>query len=393
WMERKAKREQAQALIAKAGGILENAAKIDKRELTEDENREFDQLHNEAGNLLAEVQHMERQLDAEKSFEERIGREPLEQPEPQPDTKSFERFLRTGQRPEQRTLTKGTANEGAEFVPDSFYDSYVHFLRELDTLIAAGADEIVTSNGQNLPIPTFDDTANTGELLSEGSTTTDNDDDPATAEIVLGAHAFSSKVVRLSVHLTQDAGYPIETALARALAERLADVQNTYFTTGTGTNQPKGVVTCASAGVTGASTTAITYNEILDLVHACPRPYRSSAKLMFSDATFLAIKKLVDGNGNPLWNAGNIAAGVPGTIDGFSYVINPKMSDMEASAKSILFGDFSYYKVRRVNGAELLRFDDSAFMKKLQVGYMLWVRADANGTNSNAIKYFVNAAS
>ena len=94
-----------------------------------------------------------------------------------------------------------------------------------------------------------------------------------------------------------------------------------------------------------------------------------------------------------MWNAGNIAAGVPGTIDGFQYVINPKMADMGASAKSILFGDFSYYKIRRVNGAELLRFDDSAFMTKLQVGYMLWVRADANGTNSNAIKYFVNAAS
>ena len=268
WMERKAKREQAQTLIAKAGGILENAAKTEKRELTEDENREFDQLHNDAENLLAEVQQMERQLDAEKTFEERIGREPLEQPEQQPDTNSFERFLRTGQRPEQRTLTKGTTNEGAEFVPDSFYDSYVHFLRELDTLLAAGADEIVTSNGQNLPIPTFDDTANTGELLSEGTATTDNDDDPATDEVILGAHAFSSKVVRLSVHLTQDAGYPIETALSRALAERLADVQNTYFTTGTGTNQPKGVVTCASAGVTGASTTAITYNEILDLIHS-----------------------------------------------------------------------------------------------------------------------------
>lgn len=98
WMERKAKREQAQTLIAKAGGILENAAKIEKRELTEDENREFDQPHNDAENLLAEVQQMERQLDAEKSFEERIGREPLEQPEQHPDTNSFEHFLRTGQR-------------------------------------------------------------------------------------------------------------------------------------------------------------------------------------------------------------------------------------------------------------------------------------------------------
>ena len=69
------------------------------------------------------------------------------------------------------------------------------------------------------------------------------------------------------------------------------------------------------------------------------------------------------------------------------------MADMAASAKSILYGDFSFYKIRRVKGAELLRFDDSAFMSKLQVGYMLWVRADGNCTNTNAIVHFKNAAS
>lgn len=387
WMERKAKREQAQDLIGKAGGILEHAAKIEKREMTPEENEQFERLHNDAEKLLAEVRQMEKQADAEKSVEERIGREPLETPEPPHDTRAFERFLRTGER---RTLTKGTANEGAEFVPQDFYNQYVHFLRELDTLVEAGADEIVTSNGQDLPIPTFDDLSNTGELVDEGDPVTDNNDDPATDSVVLRAHAFSSKVVAMSVHLTQDSGYPIETALARALAERLADVQNHYFTNGTGTGQPRGIVPAASLGKTGASTSAVTYLEILDLIHSLPRPYRPNAKLMFSDHTFLALKKLVGGNGNPLWNAGNVAAAIPGTLDGIPYVINSKMDDMGSSKKAILYGDFSYYKVRRVNGAELLRFDDSAYMKKLQIGYMMWVRADGNLTNSHAIKYFIN---
>lgn len=390
WQERKALREQAQDLIGKAQGILENAHKVEKREsLTPEENEKFETLHRDAESKLELARQMERQLEAERSIEERIGREPIETPEPdKQDTRAFERYLRTGER---RALTKGTSTEGAEFVPQDFYDSYVHFLRELDTLLEAGAEEIPTNNGQDLPIPTFDDTANTGELLAEGNTTTDNNDDPATDSLILKAHAFSSKVVAMSVHLVQDSGYPIEQALSRALAERLADVQNHYFTVGTGNgSQPQGVVTGASLGKTGASTTAITYAEILDLIHSLPRAYRANAKLMFSDDTFLALKKLVDGSGNPLWNAGNIAAGVAGTIDGFPYVINSKMDDMGISKKAILFGDFSYYKVRRVNGAELLRFDDSAFMKKLQVGYMLWVRADGGLTNSNAVKYFIN---
>ena len=387
WIERKAKREQAQTLIGKAGAILERAAKVENRELTVEENQEFDQLHNEAEQILTEVRRLEQQADAERAIEERIGREPiLSVPEPKQEH-AFERFLRTGER---RALTKGTATEGAEFVPQSFYDKYEHYLRELDTLALAGAEIITTANGQDLPVPTFDDTGNTGELLSEGSATTDNNDDPTTGEVVLGAYAFSSKVVRLSVHLTTDAGYPIEDALARALAERLADVQNGYYSTGTGSSQPKGIVTASTLGKTGASTTAVTYAEVLDLIHSLPRPYRANAKLMFSDATFLALKKLVDGSGNPLWNAGNIAAGVPSTFDGIPYIVNPKMADMGASAKSILYGDFSFYKIRRVKGAELLRFDDSAFMSRLQVGYMMWVRADGNCTNSQAIRHFIN---
>ncbi|MEZ5945210.1 MAG: phage major capsid protein [Planctomycetaceae bacterium] len=393
WIERKAKREQAQTLIGKAGAILERAAKVEQRELTDEENQEFDQLHNEAETILAEVRKKEQQADAERAIEERIGREPIaETPEPKQEH-TFERFLRSGVRPEVRTLTKGTSTEGAEFVPEGFWNKYEYYLRELDTLALAGAEIITTANGQDLPVPTFDDTANTGELLGEGTATTDNNDDPTTGEVVLGAYAFSSKVVRLSVHLVQDSGYPIEDALARALAERLADVQNGYYSTGTGSSQPKGIVTASTQGKVGASTTAVTYNEVLDLIHSLPRPYRAGAKLMFSDATFLALKKLVDGSGNPLWNAGNIAASIPATLDGIPYIINPKMADMGASAKSILYGDFSFYKIRRVKSAELLRFDDSAFMSKLQVGYMMWVRADGNCTNSNAIVHFANAAS
>ena len=83
---------------------------------------------------------------------------------------------------------------------------------------------------------------------------------------------------------------------------------------------------------------------------------------------------------------------MPGTLDGIQYVVNSKMADMGVSAKSILYGDFSFYKIRRVKGAELLRFDDSAFMTKLQIGYMMWVRADGNCTNPNAIVHFANAA-
>ena len=395
WMEIKALREEAQQAIARADAILETARKVEKRDgLNPDENAEFDNCHKIAEQKLELARQLERQVEAKKSVEERIGREEFEKPEPEAKVNQFERWLRYGERPETRAMTKGTANEGAEFVPEDFANRYEHYLRDLTSVIQAGAEVITTETGRDLPIPTFTDTANTGELIGEGTAAADAGADPDTDEVILRAYTFSSRVVQLSLQLVMDSGYPIEDALGRALAERVADVQNTYFTTGSGSGQPKGVVTCASdSGVTTSSTTAVTYNEMLSGIHGLPRQYRNGAKLMFNDSTLLALKKLVDGSGNSLWNAGNIGAGIPSTFDGIEYVINPKMSDMGAGNKFCLYGQFSTYKVRKAGRPEMLRFDDSAYMKALKIGFLLFELADGNCTNPNAIVWIDNAAS
>ena len=67
---------------------------------------------------------------------------------------------------------------------------------------------------------------------------------------------------------------------------------------------------------------------------------------------------------------------------------------MAASAKSIAFGDFSYYKIRDVMAIQMFRFTDSAYTKKGQVGFLAWMRSGGNFTDvGGAVKTFVNAAS
>ncbi|MEZ5943201.1 MAG: hypothetical protein R3C18_17550 [Planctomycetaceae bacterium] len=62
--------------------------------------------------------------------------------------------------------------------------------------------------------------------------TTDNNDDPTTGEVVLGAYALLARSCGWC-YIVPDVMHPIEDALARALTERLADVQNGYYSTGT----------------------------------------------------------------------------------------------------------------------------------------------------------------
>jgi len=85
---------------------------------------------------------------------------------------------------------------------------------------------------------------------------------------------------------------------------------------------------------------------------------------------------------------------MPDTILGCPVVINNDVATMAASAKSILFGDFSFYYIRDVMQAELFRFTDSAYAKLGQVGYLAWMRTGGNLLDTGGcIKHYANAAS
>ena len=139
-----------------------------------------------------------------------------------------------------------------------------------------------------------------------------------------------------------------------------------------------------------ASNSAITYNEILDLIHSLDQSYRPNAKFMFKDSVLLALRKIVDGSGNPLWNHGNVAAKNPDTLAGYSYVTNEDMAAIGTVAKSVLFGDFEQaYVIRDVIGMELIVFYEK-YKNNLQIGYLGWVRSDAGTVDSTAMKHIIH---
>lgn len=139
WIDIKGKREAASQLVERAGEILKTAQE-ENGELSAEENTNFDQLHADAEKLKEEITQLERQQEAEKSVEERIGRDELEVAEPNHDlaNRAFDKLLRHGSQSlspeeraahEQRAISAGTATAGAEFVPEDFYNSFVEVLK------------------------------------------------------------------------------------------------------------------------------------------------------------------------------------------------------------------------------------------------------------------------
>ncbi len=202
-------------------------------------------------------------------------------------------------------------------------------------------------------------------------------------------YKFSSKKVAIPFELLQDQGpgIDLEAFVRRALATRIARIQNRKFTVGSGTNEPQGAGTAAGigkGGLTGQTTTVLP-DDLIDLEHSIDPAYRAmpGVRWMFHDTTLRQLKKMKDTQNRPLWLPG-FDTKEPDTFLGYRYAINQHMPVMAASAKSILFGDLSQYMIRDVMAVTLFRFDDSAFISLGQIGFLAWARADGRLISAGA---------
>ena len=234
-----------------------------------------------------------------------------------------------------------------------------------------------TVSGNDIKYPMVNDTSNKGYLLGEAADATTNATAATFADLTFKAYKFTSGMLQVSYELLEDSYFNMTQVLTDLFGQRMGRILTEYFTTGTGSSQPQGVVTGAGAGATALSTDAITRDDILNTIHSLDPAYRQNATIMFNDATFKAIRKLAFGNADdrPLYQESPIA-GEPGTIEGLAFVINNEMADMGAGNVSMLVGDFKKFVVRVV-GADRMVVSNERFVETDEVGMAMFKRVDS----------------
>lgn len=344
-------------------------------------------------------------LDAERSFKEMGGQEHGAPANRSQSQQLLTKWMRGGDsaltaqewQAVRNTMSTTTNTEGGYTVQTDVAASVIEALKAYGGMREV-ANVVRTAQGNPINWPTSDGTSEVGELIAQNTTATDAD---ATFGVkTIGAYKFSSKIVTVPIELLQDSTVDIEAFVRARLAQRLGRITNQYFTTGTGTNQPNGIVTAASAGVTGATgqTATVIYDDLVDLEHSVDPAYRASpnCRFMMHDSSVKVIKKIKDSDGRPIWTPSydaGIRGGAPQELLGYRIQVNQDVATMAASAKSILFGDFSQYVIRDVMELTLFRFTDSAYAKKGQVAFLAWMRADGNLVTAGApVKYYTNSA-
>lgn len=293
------------------------------------------------------------------------------------------------------TMSTTTPSEGGHTVPTTVGAGLIESLKAFGGMRSV-AEVLATATGNPMGFPSSDGTSEVGELLAEN--TQAGNLDTTFGTVSLNVFKYSSKIITVPIELLQDSSVDIEAFVRRRVVERVGRITNQHFTTGTGTGQPRGVVTAAGAGKVGLTgqTVTVIYDDLVDLLESVDSAYQmTNCKFMFAQALRKVLRKLKDTGGRPIWTPGyeaGITAGAPDLLLGQEVAINNDMAAPAANAKSIIYGDLSKYMIRDALNVSLMRFDDSAFASKGQVGFLAFCRSGGNLTDSAAVKYYQHSA-
>jgi HK97 family phage major capsid protein len=402
-------REERARLWGRQKEILEGS----NGQMTEEHRSEFDRIEARMGEIAGDVARIEAHEAAERELRQSVRVTPAGPVAVQGDeaidadaqyTEAFRSYALRGHQGitseqrailETRTPQSTAAAAGGYTIPQAFSGELEVALKQFGGVRQA-ARIMATETGATMPWPTVNDTGNIGRLLAEN---TQVQNTGMTFNVVnFGAFKFSSDSVLVSEELLQDSAFDLNAFIGASLGERLGRITNQFYTTGTGSAQPQGVVSFAATGhvsTAAAGTYVIGWEDLVALEHSVDPAYRvsPSARFMLNDKTLRDIKLIKDGEDRPIWLPG-IAVREPDTILGYQYTINQDMADQGEDAKPLLFGDFSKFVVRDVRGVTLLRLVER-YADFHQVGFLAFLRSDSRGLNAGTgpIKYFQNAAS
>ena len=281
----------------------------------------------------------------------------------------------------RNALSEGVDSEGGYLVPDEFEKTLISALGEANA-VREHAHVFSTSNGTHkIPVVVSKGTA---AWIDENGAYTEADDVFGIEQI--DAHKVGT-IIKVSEELLYDSAFDLEAYFREEFARRIGDCEEDAFLNGNGSKKPTGLLNStggAEIGITAASATAITADELIDLFYSVKSPYRKNAVWVLNDATVRLIRKLKDANGQYLWQPA-LREGEFDTILGKRIYTSPFMPTAAAGAKTILFGDLSYYWIGDRQGVTFKRLNER-YADMGQVGFLASKRVDGKLVLPEAVK-------
>jgi HK97 family phage major capsid protein len=372
-----------------AKSILDKAA-AEKRDLTAEESQTYERISkelDERANTIAKLREDEaRELRLDAATREIADQARPVAQAPVADDAAILRSLVSGEKRghsfERRDIVK--TSTGAP-VPTSFYDQVIMKARLVAPVLQTST-VLNTAGGENLQIPSLS-TYSVGTINAEGAAM--GESDPAfNSFITLGAYKYSF-LTQVSEELLTDSGVDFLGFLADQVGNALGYAVGSALTVGTGTVEPKGIVTASAVGGTAGTATAFTADSLIDLLYSLDGAARNLPGVgwMMNGKSIGAVRKLKDTAGNYVFQP-SLAMDSPDMLLGKPIYENPSMVDVATGTKSVIVGHLPSYFVRTVGGLRLDRSDDYAFNAGL-ITFRAQFRVDGNLPQTSHIKHLL----
>lgn len=248
--------------------------------------------------------------------------------------------LRSNFRRVSNILQEGVDTDGGYLVPAEYDTRLIdglteeNIMRKLGTTIKTGAERKINIAASTPAAAWIDE----GGELTFG--------DAKFEQINLDAHKLHV-AVKVTEELLYDNVFNLETYILNKFAKALANAEEDAFLNGDGVGKPLGIFATTGGGqigVTTATATAITADEIINLIYSLKRPYRKNAAFIINDQTLSILRKLKDGNGAYLWQP-SYQVGEPDSLLGYPVHTSAYVPTASAGNPVIAFGDYSYYNI------------------------------------------------
>jgi len=339
---------------------------------------EYEKMETDMVNLGKEIERLERQsaydLELAKPTSNPITNAPAK-PEAAKTGRASDEYkadfanILRGKQPINNVLSTSPDTDGGYLVPIEFELQIVMGLQEAN-VVRGIAKTITTSAERKIPIAA---THSTAKWTAENAAITESA--PTFDQKTIDAFKLTD-LIKVSIELLQDSMFDLESYIAAEFARAFGIAEEEAFCVGTGTGQPTGVFTASggTVGVTATSPTAITVDNLIDLIYALKSPYRRNAKFLMRDITVSSLRKLKDNNGQYLWQP-SVQAGEPDRLLGYPIYTSPYVPVAAANALPIAFGDFSNYWIADRMGRTVQRLNE-LYAGNGQVGFIATQRVD-----------------
>ena len=188
------------------------------------------------------------------------------------------------------------------------------------------------------------------------------------SHILLDAHKLHV-AIKVTEELLYDNAFGLENYIIDQFGKALANAEEDAFLNGDGSGKPLGLFAETGGGTAAKTVTAITADELINLVYALKRPYRKKAKFIMNDQAVASIRTLKDNNGVYMWQP-SLTAGEPDRILGYEVYTSPF-----CPVGKLAFGDYSYYNIGD-RGTRSFKQLTELFAGNGMIGYVAKERVD-----------------